>query len=292
MDPAALRLLRAQHGVAAVRQLGECGEITPGQVHGWVRRGHLERVDRGVVRAAGAPASPMSQAMAAVLRSGEGARLIGPRALWLLGIRGFGPQDAFGVLVPSHRDAPTNVDFPTYRDPHPGDGAMVADAIPVPPPARLLIEMARWVRGVELRSAVDAARWARRPTAAQLLAALAPLPSRYRPAARIRDLVRAGHLGQESEPERVIVRLLGDRFGPVETQVWVSSRRRVDVLLRRHGIVLEYQGADHRTAAGRRADRARDDELAALGLIVVHVYAEDLRHPTQLRARIQRVINR
>lgn len=294
MHPAAHAFLAARHGVATPAQLVNACQVTEDVVKGWVRRGKLRRAAHNVVAAPGSPDSPEQQAMIALLRSGPGARMIGPRAFGMLGIRGFDRGGDFAILVSHERNLPRKVDFPVFRDPHPDDGAAkVGGELLVPRPGRLAIEMARFLAGdVELRTAIDAARWKGLPNTDGLLRALAPLPMRYGPAARVRRLVRAGHLDLESEPERIVVDILGDEFGMVETQVWVTSRRRVDVLLRKYGLALEYQGADHRTAGGRRRDRVRDDELADIGITVVPIFHEDLANAEALRARLRRVIAR
>lgn len=290
MDQDVVSLFRRQHGVASVAQLLEVDGVSRDRINGWARRGKVRRREHGIVMAAGAPSTPEADVVAAMLRAGPGARAIGPRMLALTGIRGFTRTDPFGVLVPAVRRLPKHVSFAAFRDPAFWDRSIVADGITVPNPARALVEMARFTHGEALQRAVDAARWERRPTTEALLACLGELPRGYVPAARVRGLVRAGGLLSDSSQERVMVAILGEEFGPIEVQVWVSSTRRVDALAREHGIVFEYQGADHRTASGRRKDRARDAELHALGFFVMHVYAEDLREPAALLARVRRVI--
>jgi hypothetical protein len=52
------------------------------------------------------------------------------------------------------------------------------------------------------------------------------------------------------------------------------------------GLVVEYDGADHRTAARHSADVAREDRLRRHGPEVVRVTGPDLAHPARPAARL------
>lgn len=89
----------------------------------------------------------------------------------------------------------------------------------------------------------------------------------------------------ESRPERRLLPLLAP-WEP-ETQVWVAPDIRVDVLLRRWGVVVEYLGAGHDSPVTRARDTDRDRRLRVMGYVVLYVTAADLRDPVALLARVR-----
>ncbi len=65
---------------------------------------------------------------------------------------------------------------------------------------------------------------------------------------------------------------------------------RLDLAFRRQKLVLEYQGDYHRTAKQWRKDMTRRSRLEADGWYVMELNVDDLANPTELVARIRRVL--
>ena len=67
----------------------------------------------------------------------------------------------------------------------------------------------------------------------------------------------------------------------------MTPYRRVDWWFRSVRVAVEYQGrVDHDGAAGREADRVRDDELATAGIRLLYVTAGDLHDERVLLATV------
>jgi len=285
METAVAALLAAQHGVGARRQLiHDCG-LANDDVNALVRGRRLESIAWGVVAAPGAPRTPEFHAMAAQLRLGEGARIVGPRALSWLGLSDMPRHGPFGVLVPNagprKRLQIMGQPIQVFRDPVSDDRTDRVGAFRVPGPGRLMVEMARFVAGDRLRGAIDAGRWASRPTLEYLHGTVAALPENYVPAALMRAVLADTVAFQlESEGERRMRRALGPLADEFLWQHWIAPHLRVDALNPPSSLVLEYAGKRyHSSVVARAADRERDAEIRALALRPVHVTDDHVRRP-------------
>ena len=69
-----------------------------------------------------------------------------------------------------------------------------------------------------------------------------------------------------------------------------GSRYRIDLALPELRIAIEYQGDHHRERQQFRADMTRRSRLEADGWTVIEVNADDLRDPSELLARIRRLL--
>lgn len=284
LNISALRLMSEQFGIASRPQLLACG-LTEGQVEGLVARGALEKFHCGTYRLPGS-AMPVEQAaMAAVVRCRPRARLTGPFVLGLLGVEGFSTADPFEVLVPPDRRV-RNVSFAVRTDPLPGQFAAEVGPLPVVTATRALVETARRIQGKRLVVGIDSARWLGLTRLDRLLRC-AECYQRHRGARLIRHLIANGVLDHESEGERMLAALFADYDPPLEAQVWITPRIRVDFLWRDVKMILEYDGKRrHSLGHDREDDRTRDRELNALGYHVEHVRNADFANPVALRARI------
>lgn len=65
-----------------------------------------------------------------------------------------------------------------------------------------------------------------------------------------------------------------------------------DLLCAEAGLVIEYDGADHRTPGQHARDIAKDEALREVGLEVLRVTSTDLRSPQRLADRVRRALAR
>lgn len=284
----AVARLQRQLGAINRRQLFELGYGAK-QIDAMVRNGHLEPVAHGVYRRTGSPRGRAQDAMAAVLRSRAPARVCGPLLLALIGCEGYEVEASdFTLLLPPGRRL-VRVPFTWRTDPAPGrHGAIVRD-IPAVTPVRNLLELAVDVTDDDaLLLAADRLRWRTRRGATDLTRLTAQIPE-HPGTARLERLGLLDADRPESPGERDLEPALALLPFPIEWQVWVAPDLRVDVLIRDACIVIEYDGPTHGDARDRAADAERDRRLEALGYLVVHVTAEDLRHPEALRRRLDRL---
>lgn len=284
LNTSALRLMSEQFGIVSRPQLLACG-LTEGQVEGLVARDDLEKFYCGTYRVPGGGVPVEQAAMAAVIRCRPKARLTGPFVLGLLGIEGFSTADEFEVLVPPGRRV-RNVPFTVRTDPLPGQFAAMAGPLPVVTATRTLVETARRIQSKRLVVGIDSARWLGLTRLDRLLRC-AECYERHPGARVIREITASGALDHESEGERTLAALFADCYPPLEAQVWITPRIRVDFLWRDVTMILEYDGERfHRLPHDREDDRTRDRELSTLGYHVEHVTKADLANPGALRTRI------
>ncbi|MEX2621901.1 MAG: type IV toxin-antitoxin system AbiEi family antitoxin domain-containing protein [Egibacteraceae bacterium] len=277
--------------LVVVRRLG----LAAPAIDFWVRRGHLEVVYRGVYRLAGCPTSHEQDALAKVLRAGDGAAAGGEMTLGLFRFEGFRlAQGGTGVLVPTGRRV-TGVPFPIRATalPH-GHRATVA-RVPALTPTRALVEYAHAEQGKRWRVTFDDA-CRRRLT----------FPERLRQCARTL-LPHPGALacltllgdpsvsGLESEGERGLDWLVRDIEPAPEWQVTdLVPGRRLDFAWREALFAVEYDGRDHHVLpTDRDHDGLRDLEAAENGVQVLRITAGMLRDdPDRTRAMVIRALRR
>ncbi|MGV8894829.1 MAG: hypothetical protein ACOH10_08425 [Rhodoglobus sp.] len=115
----------------------------------------------------------------------------------------------------------------------------------------------------------------------------------FRTATQAVDLLDARAESRQESHLRVILTLAGIRDFAVNYVV-VSTETgrnvRLDLAFPGKMVVLEYQGDYHRTARQWRKDMTRRSQLEAAGWYVMEINVDDLRNPTELVARIQRVL--
>jgi hypothetical protein len=183
------------------------------------------------------------------------------------------------------------------REPLPGDEVVVRQGIRCTSPARALFDEMRRTRDV--REAVVAMDMA----AAALLVSVGQMREyreRHRswrravPVGTALDLASEHSRSPQESRLRLVWQLDAGLPRPLVNQpVWDREGRMLgiaDLLDEEAGLVGEFDGADHRTAARHTADLARQERLERCGLVVVRVTGLDLRDPRRVveRLRFQR----
>lgn len=278
-------LAARQQGLVARRQLIEDLGCRPGQIDGLVRRGRLVRAGHGVYAIAGTPTSPLSEVMATVLRSGPGARAVGDRLLAACGVRDAAEDGSYSILVPAGRRL-RRATHPWREDLHPSLGITASvRGVPSFSIPRNLLEAAVDVDCDErVMVLADGVRRASRRHVAAVQRLLVRRPGH----AGGRRLLLLGCLdvdAAESQPERLLEVLLTE-FSP-RRQVRLTPGIRVDFLIESARVVVEYDGSDHESGRAREADARRDEELRALGYVVIRVTRVDMRTPGDVLARVR-----
>jgi len=294
LPPVIIRAAEQRLGLVTRRQLITEFGLTGGEVDGYVRRGLLVRVHRGVYRVAGSPRSSQQDALAAVLRVPGRARVSGAIVLGLLRVDGFTDADPFVLLRPEAIRL-VNVGVPHRVDVQPRRDRASFGPLPGTTALRALIESADPRLGVgdtRLCAALDDLRFRGRVTMKELHRRLEQWPPNSVSHRWLR-LLGSPDATSESHGERNLAAVLDTITPRAERQVWVTPKRRVDFLVRVLGLVIEYDGRRaHAGSTARKRDAERDLDLSSQELFVVHVKAQDLRSPTALRARLVRIYRR
>lgn len=280
----ARRLLDQQLGLITRPQLLAAG-YSAGEVDGRVLREDLETVECGTYRLPSAPVPPGQPAAAAVLRCRPLAALTGELVLALLKLEGARLDASPTVLVALNRRV-QNVSFEVWPDgTWLGDRALVAGirAVSV---TRAIIDAACVFDDMAAIRFVDSARWLGLVKVGRLIARARQLP-RHSGAQRILRLAARSAFDQESQGERQLAEAMDGIEPRLEWGVYIAPDIRVDALWRDVRLVLEYFGRDHHS---RQRDRWHDDnrenQVRRLGYRYLEIYAEDLRDPAALRARL------
>ena len=174
------------------------------------------------------------------------------------------------------------------------------DGVQLTPGARSVVETIRYTSYQVAVSVVDAALRQGAATPDQLLAAVELFAKRpgTRAAARA---VLFGDGRSESVGESRLRVLLADLGLPepiLQPEIRDAANRlvaRVDFLLARWGVIIEFDGALKYGGTGADAliaEKVREDRLRDLGFEVVRVTWADLTQPLELIARIRRAIDR
>jgi hypothetical protein len=284
LPPEALELAAQQYGVLSRRQLLRW--LSPPKLEGKVRRRAFEPLERGVYRVTdGVPVAGQA-AVAAAMRCGPAAVLTGPFVLGHHRVEGFDLDAPFEVLVPPGRRV-ANVTFRTRPDRYPGRPVELLGEVRLSDKADALLDSARHLDRYterQLRRAYDQLRFVHGVRTSSVQQRI-DLRGPGDPAVAAFLNAVDGDPVVEGEGERTLAPLLGRLDPTPQPQVWVTPRRRVDFYLRSLRFGWEYLGeVDHRRAAERRADAARDEELAAQHVRLHYVVAADLRDPTTFLA--------
>jgi hypothetical protein len=273
----ALAIAAKQYGVLSRVQLLRW--LSEPSLEGHVRRRSLEPLERGVYRVSGGVALPGQQAIAATLRCGPGAVLTGPFVLAHHRLEGFGLTAPFEVLLRPGRRM-RNAAFLVRRDPHPTRPVQKVGEVRLASKVDALLESCLWrdrYDDRQLRVAYDQLRFQHGISTAKVRRRVAARGASDHAAVAFLAVVD-GDPVTESEGERALAPVLYRLDPAPEPQVWVTPARRVDFYLRALRFGWEYLGeVDHRHADRRRADAARDEELAAQGIRLHYVVADDLR---------------
>lgn len=247
-----------------------------GVVHGWVRRGLLVAVERGVYTVPSVTLTFERRVYCRVLRCGVGA-VAGPFAtLALLGVEGFGATDQVDVALTSDRQLRVagwrHVDVPAI------DRSRHRKAIPMLSATRALLEVAPYVSRKRLRVAFDDARRRGLLTVGHAVRRAESLGSH--PGAPILLEFLSSDAGEaESEGERPLQVFLRQTL-PDETIEWqvtdLVPGRRLDAAVRRVLLGFEYDSREYHV--DREADYLRDLQCGGDGVQIIRITAGMLRH--------------
>ncbi len=149
-------------------------------------------------------------------------------------------------------------------------------ALPVVGVAHHLVDLARDLELVDLVPVVDAALRSSELTAADVLGGLRP---RMHGLPRLRRALALADPRSESFWESVLrlLHVLGG-ISAVEAQHWVDDARTIrgDLWLVDTRRIVEYDGAEHRSAPGHRRDLTRDKKIRRLGWERYAYVAQDI----------------
>jgi hypothetical protein len=277
--------------VVTVEQLYRLGLSRSG-VHNRVARGRLHRLYRGVYAVGHTSLALDGKRLAAVFACGPGAALSHRSAGALWGIcRGQAKWDV--TTAGRGRKAPANIRLHRVRAPL---GAAVANChgIPITTVSRTLLDLADVLPRQALERALHEAEHLRLLDARELTENIGGASGR-----RTKALAAA-----LAEPSPGITRsVLEERFADLVAKAGLPPPRRnvhvhirgglveVDVLWPDEMVIVELDGAAHRTRRAFEADRRRDAALASEGYVVVRLTWDRVtREPAEIETELRRLI--
>jgi very-short-patch-repair endonuclease len=276
-------------GVVAHRELLALG-VAPRTVQGWLRRGRLIRLHRGVYAVARPPETMQGRSLAALLAIGPDAVLREGTAgaLWHIGAE---PPEVHLSVPRTVRSRDGIVVHEATIDPA---DLRRRDGLPLTAPARTLVDLAATRHADALRKAVAEALYLRLTSQTELERTLERLKG-HRGAGALARLIGAGEaVPTRSRLERALLPALraaglpapevGARVGPYLIDfLWPAER-----------LIVETDGYDahgHRLAF--EDDRARDVDLQARGYAVLRfTWRQVLGEPATAARRIAIVLQR
>jgi very-short-patch-repair endonuclease len=268
--------------------------VTASQVDGWVRRGRLRFLFRGVYLV-GPIVLAHSHEMAATLACGPTAALSHQSATYLYEILPYpaepGPVEVtvtagrHGRQKGIHLHRTTTLLTHEIRERH---------GIPVTSPTRTLIDVAAHLADAELEQAVAESFALRLTSRSQLLRAVDVAAGR-RGVAKVRALIDGDRrpARTRSAPEhQLLMALRAASLPPPEVNARLGPWE-VDFLWREHRLVVEVDGyAAHSSPWAFERDRRKGAELEQMGLSLIRVSARQVRdQPRETVARVRRALD-
>jgi hypothetical protein len=283
-----LKHLKTHHQVVSRGQLLGMG-YRRGVIHGWIRRGLLVAVERGVYTVPAVALTFEQRVYARCLRCGPDA-LAGPfTTLTMLGVEGFSMPTEIEVVVTEDRELTLEgwkrVDVPN------ADRIRHRRVIPALSATRALLEVAPHVSRRQLRAAFDDARRRGLLTVVHARRRAEALPDH--PGSPILLEFLDSDAGKaESEGERPMQVFLRQVL-PTEDIEWqvtdLVPGRRLDAAVRRLLLGFEYDSREFHV--DREADYLRDLDCGGDGVQIIRITAGMLRyHAEQTRAGILAVV--
>ena len=280
------RLARRQHGVAArtqARALGASDEA----VNGWIERGRLVPIHRGVYAVGHGALTARGRWMAAVLACGPGAALCRRSAGALWGLRRYSGMHEVAAPTRRRRRSIRVCELALAAD-----EITTEDGIPVTTVARTLLDLASVLDHHRLAQAVGTAE-KRLLTDAPSLPELIERHRGVRGLAKLRAILADRRLGLDvpaSELEVEFAAFVDEHGLPrPERNVWLRIDGRdyeLDCLWREARLVVELDSrAHHENPGSFEGDRARDAAVLAAGLRTVRVTSRRLRTDGERLAR-------
>jgi len=258
-----------QHGVISRSQLLEIG-VPAATIHGWVRRGHLHPIHRGVYAVGHPKVSREARWLAAVLACGPGAVLSHGPAGQLLGIVSRRERYALHVSLIGGRDrGPAGIVAHRPRSLERRD-TTVRLGIPTTTATRTVWDLAATFTPTGTRRAFEQAEKLDLLDRDRLGSLLAAQPS-HRGAATFQMLLGEAALPlaeTRSRLEEIICEICRDHSLPLPATNVPLLGHEVDFLWADARLVVEADGGDHLARAQRDKDNARDIDLARAGYLV------------------------
>lgn len=280
-----------QLGLVTVPQVRAAG-YSSGELATKVRRGELERLERGVLAIAGTPWTWERRVLAAWLAVGPSSRVSHRAAAHLLGFDGF-DECPVELTVPRARRARTQLAV-VHQTSHlnPLDTTMVG-RFPVTSGARTIIDLcASSVSERRLAAAIGSAMRDGYTSETFLRERLAGLRLPGRRGVRLLDRVLEGPIAHSHLEHRFLTLVDAAGMERPETQQIFRAERvmRVDALWRDERVVVEVMGHRfHCTAEDLRRDAHRRNELQEIGMLVLEITTEDLADNDSAAASLARL---
>ncbi|TKJ35661.1 hypothetical protein A6V29_14205 [Blastococcus sp. CCUG 61487] len=219
------------------------------------------------------------------------------------GFTGRSAATLWGVPDIATPDDPIDVILPAGTRWNPGPGVRVRSM----PRGRQLVRRGRWLCASRVDTAVDLVRWAGTVEEAVVLldrlchegmvrledvrAAVGTLGPCWGSARARRATDLADGLAESPQETRLRLLLLRNGLPPPVAQFRIYDDEgfvaRTDLAYPELKIAIEYDGLWHAERQAFLSDRRRLNRLVAAGWVVLHVTADDLRHPEQLAARVR-----
>lgn len=288
-------LAERQHGLLTSVDLSRAS-VGDQEVAGWVESGRVTRVGYGVYRVGGCPPSTEARVLASILVHPTATWASHRTAAWLWGVDGFAPPgrvDVTRLHEASNRRTGPRVHRTTRMPPH---HVTVLKGIPVTTLPRTIFDLGWSLGPRSFDRLAEAGLRTSHCTVGALYRMLEDLGGRGRPGTvAMREVLAVrgeGYVPTESELD-VLGRAVVASVAGFEWQVPMADEqgyiRRVDGLLRRANLVVEWDGAEfHHRDDQRRLDDEGDRRLQALGLAVVRFgWADVTASPGDVRAVVR-----
>lgn len=296
------RIAARQHGVFTHDQATACG-ITRDAILWRVRVGRWERLYPAVFRLAGSPRTWRQDALAACLHFGAGTALSFRSAALLRGVGGLKDQ-TLEITVRRNRNRRATHTLRIHSEPGgiPPEDMTTIDGIPVTKLARTLLDLASVEQEEVVERCLDDALRRRLVSISSLERWLEdPRRLRHRGGSLLRRFIQArATIGVTESPLETDVLKVLARAGlamPMLQYVVRDGDRfvgRVDLAYPEHRVAIEVDGFRyHDDRRSFDAERARGNDLQALGWLVLRVTAKHLKEdPDAVGAWVRRALNR
>lgn len=295
-----MKKAESRHGLLTRDDLMDA-DVSDASTGRLVRSGRLVDCGYGVYRVGGMPETFASQVLAAVLAVSSFCWASHHTAARLLGLERGPSRGRIELVRPTGLSAELAAARIHRSTRLPAHHLTVVDGIGCTTASRTIFDLARTTGPAHLTRLVNAGLLAGLCTMVSLYRVLYDLGGRGRPGtARMRQVLDAlgdDHVPPESGLEEVGMALLGP-LG-FAWQVVLSDEqgyiRRVDGLHRASGVIVEFDGPQHRREPQRSLDRAHDERLRQLGHEVVRLEWEDVTRRgestrTDVLARIDQAV--
>lgn len=270
-----------RHGVVFASDLEECGASLT-QVRDWHASGRLVSYGYGAYRIGGAPSSFEARVLAAIAPVPGLTWASHHTAATLLGLGFVGRADVIEVTRPTPLSAVRSAAKVHRSTRIPSHHQTVVRGIPCLTASRTIFDLARTRPAKVLVSVMDRGLLNGSCTVGSVWRVFHDLGGRGRPGTRrmreVLDIVGTDYVAPASELEAIGMAMLqGLGF---EWQVEFSDERgyirRVDGLHRASGLVVEFDGPQHRREPQRSLDMDGDARLSSLGLSVLRLEWNDV----------------